>query len=258
MPLSSFRCGGDGMRTLIFTKRCMREMLRDPLTLIFGAGFPVILLLLLSIMNLNIPSEAQMSLFAIESLLPGAVVFGFSFLALFGGLLLSSDRETAFLTRLYTSPLRAHSFVLGYAIPLIPLGGAQALICLVVALFFGLDVSVHLLTMLLFFIPSIALYIGFGLLFGSLMNTKQVGSICGALLTNVGAWLSGTWFSLELLGEGFDTFAHILPFANAVDAARAALAGDLSAAWQPALIVCAYAIAVCTAAVLVFRRKMRG
>ncbi len=246
------------MRTLIFTKRCAKEMLRDPLTLIFGAGFPVILLLLLSIMNLNIPAEAGMAIFAIENLLPGVIVFGFSFLALFGGLLLATDRETAFLTRLFTSPLRAVDFVLGYAIPLLPLGLAQALLCLIVALFFGLTVTVHFLTMLVFLIPSLILFIGFGLLFGSLMTSRQVGSLCGALLTNVSAWLSGTWFSLELLGKGFETFAHVLPFANAVDAARAALAGNVEKALFPTLIVCAWAIAVCVPAVLVFRKKMRG
>ncbi len=243
------------MRLLVFSKRCFKEMRRDPLTLIFGAGFPVILLLLLSIMNRNIPAEVSM--FEISHLTPGIIVFGFSFLALFGGLLLATDRETAFLTRLFTSPLRARDFILGYALPLLPLGLLQVLICLGVALVFGLSFTVHLLSMLLFLIPSLVLFIGFGLLFGSLMNSKQVGSLCGALLTNLSAWLSGTWFSLDLLGKGFKAFAYCLPFANAVDAARAALAGDLEGALMPAAIVCAYAVAICTLAVLVFRKKMR-
>ena len=243
------------MRLLVFSKRCFKEMRRDPLTLIFGAGFPVILLLLLSIMNRNIPAEVSM--FEISHLTPGIIVFGFSFLALFGGLLLATDRETAFLTRLFTSPLRARDFILGYALPLLPLGLLQVLICLGVALAFGLSFTLHFLSMLLFLIPSLVLFIGFGLLFGSLMNSKQVGSLCGALLTNLSAWLSGTWFSLDLLGKGFKAFAYCLPFANAVDAARAALAGDLMGALRPAAIVCAYAVVICTLAVLVFHKKMR-
>ncbi len=245
------------MRTLVFTKRCMREIFRDPLTLIFGAGFPVILLVLLSVMNLNIPTEAQMTMFDIEMLLPGVIVFGFSFLALFGGMLLAGDRETAFLTRLFTSPLHARDFIAGYSLPLFPVGLAQAMICVLIGFIFGLTPTLHILTMLLFLIPSMALFIGIGLLCGSLLNFRQVGSICGALLTNVAAWLSGTWFSLDLLGEGFKTFAYCLPFANAVDAARAALAGDFTGALGYAWVVCAYALVACVSAILVFRRKMK-
>ena len=103
-----------------------------------------------------------------------------------------------------------------------------------------------------------ALFIGTGVLVGSLLNFRQVGSICGALLTNVSAWLSGTWFSLDLLGEGFKTFAYCLPFANAVDAARAALAGNFTDALGYIWIVCVYALLACVAAILVFRRKMKA
>ena len=246
------------MKTKIFARRCLTEMLRDPLTLIFGVGFPVILLLLLSVMNLNIPAEAQMSIFEIESLMPAVTVFGFSFLALFTGLMVSSDRETAFLTRLYTSPLRAQDFILGYALPLFPIGIAQVLVCIAVSFPFGLGFSVHLLTMLATLIPTLILFVGIGLLVGSCMTNKQVGSVCGALLTNVSAWLSGTWFSLDLMGKGFKTFAFCLPFANAVEAARYALAGDIAAVWKPIAIVSLYAVLVCVASVAVFRKKMKG
>ena len=103
-----------------------------------------------------------------------------------------------------------------------------------------------------------ALFAGSGLLVGSLLNFRQVGSIFGDLLTNVSAWLSGTWFSLDLLGEGFKAFAYCLPFANAVDAARAALAGDFVGACAQIWIVCAYALAVCVGAVVLFRKKMKA
>lgn len=245
------------MRTWIFTKRCAKEMLRDPLTLIFGAGFPLILLLLLSLMDRNIPAGAGPATFHIQNLLPGVIVFGFSFLALFGGLLLASDRDTALLTRLFTSPLRAADFIAGYALPLIPLGLAQAIACILLALALGLTPTVHLLSMLLFLAPTLLLFVSVGLLFGALLNSKQVGSLCGALLTNVSAWLSGTWFDLALLGDGFSSFAHVLPFAHAVDAARAALAGDLISALPSLLVVSAYACATSALSVLFFRRKMR-
>ncbi len=245
------------MRCLVFAKRCAKEVLRDPLTIIFGIGFPTVILLLLSVMNLNIPAEAQMTHFEIENLAPGCIVFGFSFLALFGGQLLATDRDTAFLTRLYTSPLRAGDFLFGYALPLLPVGGIQLLCCMVIALCFGLAPTVHFLTLCLFLLPTLLLFVGIGLLFGSMMNARQVGSLCGALLTNLSAWLSGTWFSLDLLGDGFRTVAYCLPFANAVDAARHALTGDFSAAIAPIGIVCAYTMAVLALAVVVFRKKMK-
>lgn len=43
------------MRMMVFAKRNTKEILRDPLTLFFGAAFPVILLLLLWMIGRNIP-----------------------------------------------------------------------------------------------------------------------------------------------------------------------------------------------------------
>ncbi len=246
------------MRALVFAKRAAKEVLRDPLTIIFGIGFPVVILLLLSVMNLNIPAEAQMDHFEIQNLAPGCVVFGFSFLALFGGQLLATDRDTAFLVRLYTSPLRSADFLIGYALPLLPVGVVQLACCLVISLCFGLAPTVHFLTLFLFLLPTLLLFVGIGVLVGSLLNAKQVGSLCGALLTNLSAWLSGTWFSLDLLGEGFRTFAYCLPFANAVDAARYALAGELTEALVPTLIVSGYAVVAFALAIFAFRKKMKA
>ena len=50
------------MRLLAFTNRTAKEILRDPLTVIFGLGFPIILILLLSAIQANVP----VSLFEID------------------------------------------------------------------------------------------------------------------------------------------------------------------------------------------------
>ena len=73
------------MRIRVFAWRCFREILRDPLTLFFGAAFPLILLLLLSAIQANIP----VSMFEINTLAPGICVFGQSFLSLFTALMIS-------------------------------------------------------------------------------------------------------------------------------------------------------------------------
>ena len=205
------------MKTINFAKRCFKEIIRDPLNVIFGLGFPIVLLLLLSAIQKNIPVD----LFEIESLAPGIVVFGLSFFTLFSATLIAKDRESSFLKRLYTMPMKSYNFILGYMLPLIPLAIIQSSITYLVALFLGLSFSFNIIFAILLNIPMAIFYIALGLLCGSIFNVKQVGGICGALLTNLSAWLSGIWFDLELVGGTFNKIASFLPFVHAVELERA-------------------------------------
>ena len=241
------------MRWMTFAKRNAREILRDPLTLFFGVGFPVILLLLLTMIQRNIP----VSLFEPESLTPGIVVFGYSFLALFAALLISRDRATAFLQRLYVSPMRSWDFILGYLLPLLPMAAVQCLLTYLVAAALGLTLTVHTVAAGALSLITAVMFISLGLLLGSVLNDKQVGGICGALLTNLSAWLSGTWFSLDLIGGWFKKLAFVLPFANGVELGRVANYGYY-VNLMPYLWWClGYAAVLTVAAILVFRRKMQ-
>ena len=242
------------MKALGFAARNAKEMLRDKLTLIFGIGFPVILLLLLSLIQSNIPVE----LFAIEHLTPGIVVFGFSFISLFSALVIAKDRSGSFMLRLLTSPMRAVDFIIGYTLPLSPMVVAQSAVCFLVAYFLGLKLSANILLCMVVLLPSGVVFIALGLLSGSIFNDKQVGGICGALLTNLSAWLSGTWFDLGLVGGVFEAVAMALPFARAVEAGRAALSGNYGGIMPHLVWVIAWAALLYAAAVLVFTRKMRG
>ncbi|MBR6753349.1 MAG: ABC transporter permease, partial [Clostridia bacterium] len=87
------------MKMRAFAIRNVREILRDPMTLAFGIGFPLVLLFLLSAIQANIP----VPLFQIEHLAPGISVFGLSFMTLFSATIVSKDRSSAFLQRLYTT-----------------------------------------------------------------------------------------------------------------------------------------------------------
>lgn len=242
------------MRTLALMRRNTKEMLRDPLTLGFGLGFPLILLALMSLIAKNAPVEV----FRIEKLAPGVIAFGFTFLALFSALLIAKDRGGALMLRLLNSPLTAGDFIAGYALPLLPMAAAQGLICMGFAAALGLEISWRMLACLAALAPAAALYIALGLIFGSILTDRQVGGVCGALLTNVTAWLSGIWFDLELVGGGFAKAARLLPFANAVDAARYVLAGDVGAATGPLLIVIGYAAGLTALAVWVFSKRMHS
>ncbi len=241
------------MRALTFAKRCAKEILRDPINLCFGLGFPIVLLILLSAIQASIP----VSLFEIDRLAPGITVFGLSFMTLFSATLVAKDRESAFLQRLYTTPLKGFDFIVGYMLPLLPIAFSQTVICYLTAIPLGLTVSVNTLYATLGVIPMAIFNIALGLLCGSMLGVKQVGGICGALLTNISAWLSGIWFDISLVGGVFERVAGILPFLHAVELAKALCVGDLIAAWEHAPIVLIYSTAVTALAVLAFLRQMK-
>lgn len=241
------------MRMLTFAKRCAREILRDPLNILFGLGFPVVLILLLSAIQANIPVE----LFAIESLAPGISVFGLSFMTLFSATLVARDRESALLQRLYTTPLTSADFILGYLLPMIPIALAQSAVSYLVAIPLGLPVNANILLAIAMLLPMAVFYIALGLLCGSVFNVKQVGGICGALLTNLSAWLSSVWFDLELVGGAFGKIANILPFVHAVELERSVIAGGFSAAWPHLFPVTAYATFTLTVAIFLFLHQMK-
>ena len=237
-----------------FALRNLKEILRDKLNLAFGLGFPIVVLLLLTLIQSNIP----VSMFELKHLTPGITVFGLSFVSLFSGMLLARDRCESFLMRLYSSPLRGVDYILGYILPMFPLGLGQVVCCVLAAWMLGLEMSVNVLVCVLVNIPAILLFEAIGMLCGTLMSDKQVGGVCGALLTNLGAWLSGTWFSLDMLGNTFKTIAFCLPFANAVEAGRAAMDGHWGDIFRYLWVVIVYAVVLMAAAVLVFTGKMRG
>ena len=241
------------MKTMVFAGRNGKEVLRDRLNLAFGLGFPIILLVLLSLIQSNVPVD----IFAIEKLTPGIAAFGFSFIALFSGMIISKDRTSAFMLRMFTSPMKASNFIVGYTLPLIPMAIVQSIICFAFALVFKLEITVNILLAIIVLLPAALLYIGIGLLCGSIFNEKQVGGVCGALLTNVSAWLSGTWFDIKLVGGVFEKIANLLPFVHAVDAGRYALAGEYGKILPELVWVIGYAVAVLVLEILVFMRKMK-
>ena len=242
------------MKTRAFALRNTKEVVRDKLNIAFGLGFPVILLVRLSLIQANIPA----SIFAIEKLTPGIAVFGFSFMALFSGMLIAKDRTSSFFLRLFTSPLTAKNFIFSYYIPFIPLAVLQAVVCFVIAVIMGLPLSINILVTIIVLIPAAVLFVSIGLLCGSVLTDKQVGGVCGALLTNLSAWLSDTWFDINLVGGAFAAIAKALPFYHAVQAGRHALAGEYSQIFPDLWWVIGYAVVMTFLAIRVFKRKMRS
>jgi ABC-2 type transport system permease protein len=236
-----------------FALRNAKEILRDPLNLFFGLGFPLVLILLLSAIQANIP----VPLFEIAHLAPGITVFGLSFMTLFSATIIAKDRGTSLLQRLYTTPLTPVDFLLGYTMPMVPIAAAQSTVCYIAAVLLGLKVTWNILLSILFMLPVSLLFIGMGLLFGSVLSDKQVGGVCGALLTNLTAWLSGIWFDLDLVGGAFKKAAYVLPFVHAVELERAVLKGNYASVLPHLAWVLGYTVIVIAAAVLLFLRQMK-
>ena len=241
------------MRMLTFANRNTKEILRDPLNLGFGIGFPIVLLLLLSAIQASVP----VSLFEIQNMTPAITVFGLSFMTLFSATIIAKDRGSSLLQRLYTTPLTPIDFILGYTLPIMPIAVAQCVICYAVALLLSLKLTINILYAVLLILPVSILFIALGLLCGSVFTDKQVGGICGALLTNLSAWLSGTWFDLELVGGTFKKIAYALPFVHAVEMERAVLSGNFTDIFPHLWWVLGYAAVVLIAAILLFLRQMK-
>ena len=241
------------MRMLTFAGRNTKEILRDPINLGFGLGFPLVLLVLLSAIQANIPVK----LFELQHLTPGIAVFGLSFTTLFSATIIAKDRSSALLQRLYTTPLRPMDFILGYTLPLVPIAIAQCAISYMAAIMLGLEVTANVVYAVFSVLPVSVLYIALGLLCGSVLNDKQVGGICGALLTNLSAWLSGIWFDLDLVGGAFKRISYLLPFVHAVDMQRAIVAGNFADIFSHLWWVLGYAAALLGAAVWVFLHQMK-
>ena len=241
------------MRRMTFSKRCAKEILRDPINLFFGLGFPLVLLVLLSAIQANIP----VSLFEIDTLTPGITIFGLSFITLFSATLIAKDRETALLQRLYTTPLTGMDFILGYMLPILPIALCQSLLCYLFAIPLGLTVRAEIVYAILGIIHMAVFNIALRLLCGSILGVKQVGGICGALLTNLSAWFSGVWFDLNLVGGVFKKIAYALPFVHAAEVEKAIFRGDFEAAAGHIWPVIQYSILATAVAVGCFLRQMK-
>ncbi|MCM1273526.1 MAG: ABC transporter permease [Clostridium sp.] len=249
------------MRSMEFSKRTTKEILRDPLSYIFCLGFPIIMLIIMTVVDRSIPKEAQMDIFKIHSLAPGMAVFGLSFVMLFTCIQISKDRTTAFLTRLYASPMRSVDFIVGYTLPSIVLALIQVMITyicsFIVAAVIGGDLKLsNMLLSVVCLLPSILLYIGFGLLFGSLLNDKAAPGICSIVIT-LSCMIGGIWMDVDAMGGGIKQLSECLPFYHGVRLVRKAVSGDMDGITKSLIIILLYATVVYILAVVVMRGKMK-
>ena len=236
--------------------RNAKELLRDPLSLVFLILMPLGMEILFYSLFHKLTSQFQMRYLA-----PGIVVFSQSFLALFAGLLIATDRNSAFLTRLYVSSARPHEFIFGYTLPLLPISLLQSILFFLVG--GALDSSLFSLAMiwatLIALVPSL-FFMGCGILLGSLCTEKSIGGVASIIIAGQ-SLLSGMWYPTEGLGDGMLTLMNSLPFRPAtllVQNTLNGIADPMTDFVKPLLIVLAYTVLIFLAAILTFGSKMRA
>lgn len=249
-------------RTMSFAARNIKEILREPLAYIFCLGFPLVMLVVMTLVNESIPAQANMTLFNINKLTGGMAVFGLTFVMLFTCLNISKDRSGSFLVRLYATPMNGADFILGYTLPMLALSFAQILITFAAGLVAALvtqqtlDIGGMLLAAAAL-IPSAVMFICFGLLFGTLFNEKAAPGLCSVLIS-LASFLGGVWFDADSTGGVLLTICKVLPFYHCVKTAHLLFAMKTEGLGVHLLVTLAYTAAVALAAVLVFRSKMRA
>ncbi len=205
-------------RVNAFIHRNFLEILRDPVIYVFCIGFPVVMLLLFFVIHSFTADNTPV--FSMPSLVPGIIVFSLSFLMLTLALLVSKDHASAFLTRLYISPMKSWEFVLGYLIPALLVGALQIFVCLLFGAglsLFGEDGYFTFARAILCGVqalPTLFFFAFMGIGIGTAFSEKAAPAICSVLISAAGV-LSGAWMPLDAMGA-FETVCQILPFYPAV------------------------------------------
>ena len=238
------------MRTLNFAKRNIKELIRDPLSLVFSILLPLFLLFIFQ--QFNIPNEA----YKLNYFTPGIIIFSFSFITLFTATLIARDRTSSLLIRLGVSPMKSYEYILGYMLSLIPMILIQNVLLFGLALLLGLEFSINIILTIFASIVVSILFISIGILFGSLFSEKASSGISSIIVQFV-CFTSGMYFSIDLVGKGFTTVCHILPFEGSLNILKAILNNDFSMVTTTNIVVfILYTLAILILSIIIFNKKM--
>jgi ABC-2 type transport system permease protein len=237
------------MRIINFANRNFKEIIRDPLSIIFAVLLPLFILFIFQ--QFKIPNDV----YKIENFTPGILIFSFSFITMFTATLIAKDRSTSFLIRLGTSPMKPMEYVFGYILSVIPLIIIQNVLFFMVAVFLGLDLNINIIYTIIVSIPISILFIGLGVIIGSFTTEKSASGI-SSIIVQLVAFTSGMYFSTEMIGTFFATVSNVLPFSSCVNITKGILNKNYEQLLTSSLIVVIYTILIIFLAILIFRKKM--
>ena len=238
------------MRMLNFAKRNFKELIRDPLSLVFEILLPIFLLFIFQ--QFNIPED----IYRIENFTPSIIIFGFSFITLFTATLIAKDRSSSFLIRLGVSPMKSFDYILGYLLSLLPIILIQDILFFIVAIMLGLSFSMNIIYTIVVSIVVSVLFISLGILIGSLVNEKATGGI-GSIVVQLVCFTSGMYFSKDLVGIAFSKICELLPFESALNIIKGVLNNNLEIISLKNIVVfIVYLIVIFVISIVVFKKKM--
>ena len=238
------------MRILNFAKRNFKEIIRDPLSIIFSVLLPLFLLFIFK--QINIPNES----YELHNFTPGIVVFGFSFITLFTAMLVSKDRTSSLLIRLGISPMKPIEYILGYMLSIIPLILIQNVLFFILAIALGLSFSINIIWAILISIVVAILFIAIGIILGSLFSEKASSGI-SSIVVQLVCFTSGMYFPRELLGDVFSKICEYLPFESCVTIIKGIMNANLeSITIRNIIVFLVYTTIMFTISIIVFRKKM--
>lgn len=204
------------MRTIIFAQRNFKEIVRDPVSIIFAVILPLFLLYIFQ--QFKIPNE----IYNIENFTPGIIIFSLAFITMFTASLVAKDRCSSLTARLGVSPMKSINYILGYILSVIPIS---------------------------------ILFISLGILIGTITTEKSSSGI-SSIIVQLVAFTSGMYFTTDMVGSTFSTICHILPFESTLNITKDILNSNYNNILPSILIVGIYIVIVIILTIILFKRKM--
>lgn len=238
------------MRIINFAKRIFKEIIRDPLSIIFAILLPLFLLFIFQ--QFDIPSES----YKLQNFTPGIIVFGFSFITLFTAMIVSKDRTTSLLVRLGISPMKPIEYILGYMLSIVPIIIIQNVLFFILALILGLSFSLNIFLAVIVSIIIAVLFISIGIIIGSFLSEKASSGI-SSIVVQLVCFTSGMYFSVDTLGGVFATICKFLPFESCVTIIKGIVNNDFGIiGLRNILVFFVYLVISLIISVVVFKKKM--
>ena len=237
------------MRILTFANRNFKEIIRDPLSIIFAIILPLFLLYIFE--QFKIPNEV----YNIENFTPGIIIFSLSFITMFTSSLVAKDRSTSLTTRLGVSPMKSIDYILGYSISVLPIVLIQNILFFITAIILGLNFSINIIYTILVSIPISLLFISLGILIGTITTEKSSSGV-SSIVVQLVAFTSGMYFSTDMVGNTFSTICKILPFQSTLNITKGILNNNNTNILSNIIIVLIYTITVITLTIILFKKKI--
>lgn len=206
------------------------------------------------------PINIETEITNIDFIAPGVIIFGILIMIPTSARIMLRDKESRFLFRLLTTPVRPWEFIAGYSLSMGVIATAQIIVFILFGWLFGMDIVGSIWLAFLVFLLTAICCIGIGMVVASLSKSENQGESLSWLFSMPLAIISGVWFSIEMMPPYIQTMANAFPFAHAVSASRAIITRGvgLEAVGGDVLFLVGWAVGIFAIGIILFGRTMRS